>query len=268
MSAFLERLQAAGAALVEARRSLRARQGVQEPGRARGRASTPSGATAPRSPGSWLARPAAARRQPSPSWRRPTGWRPSAPRTRCSAAQLPGDLGARARTPPCRTTGSTRAQNRPLTGGTLYLIDSGGQYLDATTDITRTVALGEPGSRDAPPLHAGAQGPHRDRHGGVPGRHQRRAARPAGAAGALARRASTSTTAPGTASAPISASTRARRGSPRRGAARAQARHDPVATSPATTGPATTASGSRTCWPCRAAAGRRAASAICWASTR
>jgi Xaa-Pro aminopeptidase len=26
----------------------------------------------------------------------------------------------------------------------LYLVDSGGQYLDATTDITRTVALGEP----------------------------------------------------------------------------------------------------------------------------
>ena len=28
--------------------------------------------------------------------------------------------------------------------GTLYLIDSGGQYHDATTDITRTVAIGEP----------------------------------------------------------------------------------------------------------------------------
>ncbi|MFO1075386.1 MAG: aminopeptidase P family protein [Geminicoccaceae bacterium] len=34
------------------------------------------------------------------------------------------------------------ASNRPLTTGTLYLVDSGGQYLDATTDITRTVALG------------------------------------------------------------------------------------------------------------------------------
>ena len=33
---------------------------------------------------------------------------------------------------------------RKLTGGTLYLIDSGGQYPDATTDITRTVALGVP----------------------------------------------------------------------------------------------------------------------------
>jgi Xaa-Pro aminopeptidase len=39
---------------------------------------------------------------------------------------------------------STPATNRPLTGGTLYLVDSGAQYLDATTDITRTVALGTP----------------------------------------------------------------------------------------------------------------------------
>jgi Xaa-Pro aminopeptidase len=28
--------------------------------------------------------------------------------------------------------------------GSLYLVDSGGQYLDATTDITRTIAVGEP----------------------------------------------------------------------------------------------------------------------------
>ncbi|MFZ1430255.1 MAG: M24B family metallopeptidase, partial [Geminicoccaceae bacterium] len=38
----------------------------------------------------------------------------------------------------------TATSNRPLTPDTLYLIDSGGQYLDATTDITRTVALGTP----------------------------------------------------------------------------------------------------------------------------
>lgn len=36
------------------------------------------------------------------------------------------------------------ATNRPLTAGTLFLLDSGGQYLDGTTDITRTVALGTP----------------------------------------------------------------------------------------------------------------------------
>ncbi|EIV1855593.1 aminopeptidase P family protein [Vibrio vulnificus] len=39
-------------------------------------------------------------------------------------------------------------QNQPqpgqLTMDTLYLVDSGGQYLDGTTDITRTVAIGQP----------------------------------------------------------------------------------------------------------------------------
>jgi Xaa-Pro aminopeptidase len=38
----------------------------------------------------------------------------------------------------------TETTNRPLDPGTLYLVDSGGQYPDATTDITRTVAMGEP----------------------------------------------------------------------------------------------------------------------------
>ncbi|USG60390.1 aminopeptidase P family protein [Sneathiella marina] len=39
---------------------------------------------------------------------------------------------------------STTASNRKLETGTLYLVDSGGQYLDGTTDITRTIAVGEP----------------------------------------------------------------------------------------------------------------------------
>lgn len=34
--------------------------------------------------------------------------------------------------------------NAELQAGGLYLIDSGGQYLDGTTDVTRTVAIGEP----------------------------------------------------------------------------------------------------------------------------
>jgi Xaa-Pro aminopeptidase len=38
----------------------------------------------------------------------------------------------------------SEASNRPLLPGTLYLVDSGGQYLDGTTDITRTMALGHP----------------------------------------------------------------------------------------------------------------------------
>ena len=32
----------------------------------------------------------------------------------------------------------------PIKPGTLYLVDSGGQYLDGTTDVTRTIAVGEP----------------------------------------------------------------------------------------------------------------------------
>ena len=38
----------------------------------------------------------------------------------------------------------TAASNRTLEPGSLYLVDSGGQYLDGTTDVTRTVAIGQP----------------------------------------------------------------------------------------------------------------------------
>ena len=38
----------------------------------------------------------------------------------------------------------TAETNRRLEPGDLFLVDSGGQYLDGTTDITRTVAIGEP----------------------------------------------------------------------------------------------------------------------------
>lgn len=39
----------------------------------------------------------------------------------------------------------TEATNRPVREGELLLVDSGAQYLDGTTDITRTVAIGDPG---------------------------------------------------------------------------------------------------------------------------
>jgi Xaa-Pro aminopeptidase len=38
----------------------------------------------------------------------------------------------------------TTATNLKLAPGSLYLIDSGGQYVDGTTDVTRTVAIGTP----------------------------------------------------------------------------------------------------------------------------
>ncbi|MEQ1789023.1 MAG: aminopeptidase P family protein [Rickettsiales bacterium] len=41
---------------------------------------------------------------------------------------------------------STPESNRILQQGELFLLDSGGQYFDGTTDITRTVAIGAPNS--------------------------------------------------------------------------------------------------------------------------
>ncbi len=38
----------------------------------------------------------------------------------------------------------SRDSNRPIPPDSLFLIDSGGQYLDGTTDITRTIAVGQP----------------------------------------------------------------------------------------------------------------------------
>jgi Xaa-Pro aminopeptidase len=39
----------------------------------------------------------------------------------------------------------TEETNRPVRQGELLLVDSGAQYVDGTTDITRTVAIGDPG---------------------------------------------------------------------------------------------------------------------------
>ena len=39
---------------------------------------------------------------------------------------------------------SGSATNRTFEPGSLYLVDSGGQYPDGTTDVTRTIAIGEP----------------------------------------------------------------------------------------------------------------------------
>ena len=39
----------------------------------------------------------------------------------------------------------TEESNRRIQAGDLYLVDSGAQYLDGTTDITRTIGVGDPG---------------------------------------------------------------------------------------------------------------------------
>ena len=37
----------------------------------------------------------------------------------------------------------TKCTDEPIAGNNFYLVDSGGQYLDGTTDVTRTVAIGD-----------------------------------------------------------------------------------------------------------------------------
>jgi Xaa-Pro aminopeptidase len=37
---------------------------------------------------------------------------------------------------------------RKIETGQLFLLDSGGQYLDGTTDVTRTIAIGKPGAEE------------------------------------------------------------------------------------------------------------------------
>jgi Xaa-Pro aminopeptidase len=44
---------------------------------------------------------------------------------------------------------STPKTNRPLAKGDLYLVDSGAQYLDGTTDITRTILIGDEAPHEA-----------------------------------------------------------------------------------------------------------------------
>jgi len=43
---------------------------------------------------------------------------------------------------------STEASNRRLEPGQLFLLDSGGQYRDGTTDVTRTIAIGPAGAEE------------------------------------------------------------------------------------------------------------------------
>ncbi|GAB2653455.1 aminopeptidase P family protein [Vibrio panuliri] len=46
----------------------------------------------------------------------------------------------------CHYNHENQPQPGQLTMDSLYLVDSGGQYLDGTTDITRTIAIGQPSS--------------------------------------------------------------------------------------------------------------------------
>ena len=82
----------------------------------------------------------------------------------------------------------TRKSNRRISPGDLLLIDSGAQYEDGTTDVTRTIAIGDAHRRNARPLHPRAARTHRDRARDLSRRHHRRAARLLRAAISLAGR--------------------------------------------------------------------------------
>ena len=76
----------------------------------------------------------------------------------------------------------TRKTNRRIVPGDLLLIDSGAQYEDGTTDVTRTIAIGQADRRNARPFYPRAARPYRDCPRDISRRHHRRADRYAGAA--------------------------------------------------------------------------------------
>ena len=80
---------------------------------------------------------------------------------------------------------ATPETDKKLLPGALYLIDFGAQYLDGTTDVTRTVAIGEPTEEMRRQYRLVLKG-HRHCHGALPGGHARgghRRLRKAGAVG-------------------------------------------------------------------------------------
>jgi Xaa-Pro aminopeptidase len=69
----------------------------------------------------------------------------------------------------------TRSTNRTIRPGEMFLLDSGAQYPDGTTDVTRTIMVGEADAGDARPLHPCLERPYRAGHGAIPRRHHRHA---------------------------------------------------------------------------------------------
>ena len=83
----------------------------------------------------------------------------------------------------------SRSSNRRIGADELFLVDSGGQYEDGTTDITRTLAVGTPSADMRRNFTLVLKGHIAHRARDFSGRHIGRAARYSGAAISLARRA-------------------------------------------------------------------------------
>ena len=95
----------------------------------------------------------------------------------------------------------TTASNLKLKPRSLYLIDSGAQYADGTTDVTRTIAIGTPSATMRRHYTLVLKAHIAIALGAVPQRHARAGYRPVRAAGRCGRQGSISTTERATASA-------------------------------------------------------------------
>ena len=112
--------------------------------------------------------------------------RPPARKRRCRCATSPSTpFPAPGRTAPSCTTASRAPPTASSATGELFLLDSGGQYQDGTTDITRTVPIGTADRGDARALHAGAEGHDRHFDAALSRRHARLRDRRGGAHGAV-----------------------------------------------------------------------------------
>ncbi len=107
----------------------------------------------------------------------------------------------------------TRRSNRRISPGDLLLIDSGAQYEDGTTDVTRTIAIGTPPTKCATASPACCADTSRSRARSFPTAPPARSSIPL-RGNSCGRPASISSTAPAMASAAICPCMKARRGFP------------------------------------------------------
>ena len=54
----------------------------------------------------------------------------------------------------------TNQTSKRIKGNSLYLCDSGGQYLEGTTDVTRTIAIGKPSIQMKKTFYCSTKGTH------------------------------------------------------------------------------------------------------------
>ena len=104
----------------------------------------PTSATAPRSRRSLLGYSARCLTAPWTSSRRRPGWPSCAPPIAHFQGLSFDTISGAGANGAIVHYHATPATNRVLEPHSLYLVDSGGQYLDGTTDVTRTVAIGSP----------------------------------------------------------------------------------------------------------------------------